>query len=394
MTQIEPIVRYSQRIGFRDLSPVARHKLKTHILDTIGCALGALDLPLIKAIRLDEEEGTRSGPCTLIGGGSGSVERAAFFNTALVRCSEWSDVYFAPGRSCHPSGTFGSLLACTELMDSNGRDLLTALAIACHVQCRLAAADSSETYLPISLAAGVSRSLRLSRPEAINAVRSAAREEGGGGEAQIDWHLEGCEAIIACSLRRFPGHEYAQSTIEAMLELRRTYAINASDVHAVRVGIFRPAFDTVGAGGLVRTAQQAARSLPYLVSAALLDGEVGAEQLAPSRIRKRDIQDLMGRVRVQSMRSYTRRYPEEMPCHVELTMRNGSLLRHEKADYRGHYLRPLSWEQVISKFERLAGGVMSPESMRRIQTAVAGLEYIQVRDLTALLKNAESLSIS
>ena len=84
---------------------------------------------------LNELGGT--GSCTLIGGGSTDLDRAALYNSALIRYLDFNDSYLAKGETCHPSDNLGAILAAGEFAGATGRDLMTALAVAYQVQCRL-----------------------------------------------------------------------------------------------------------------------------------------------------------------------------------------------------------------------------------------------------------------
>jgi 2-methylcitrate dehydratase len=74
---------------------------------------------------------------TLIGGGSTAPDRAALFNSALVRYLDFNDSYIAIAETCHPSDNFGAVLAGSEYAHCSGKDFMTALALAYQVQCRL-----------------------------------------------------------------------------------------------------------------------------------------------------------------------------------------------------------------------------------------------------------------
>lgn len=73
----------------------------------------------------------------MIGGEPDAVDRAALLNGALVRYLDYNDSYLAAGETCHPSDNVGAVLAAAEHADGTGADLMTALAVAYQVQCRL-----------------------------------------------------------------------------------------------------------------------------------------------------------------------------------------------------------------------------------------------------------------
>jgi len=137
MTVAEQMAAFAVRAAWKDVGDRAREQLKIRVLDSLGCALGALGAPPVRAVRRTVEELSDRGPCTLVGGGRAAPDGAALANGALVRYLDFNDSYLAPGETCHPSDNLSAVLAAAEMRGAQGRDLLAALAVAYQVQCRL-----------------------------------------------------------------------------------------------------------------------------------------------------------------------------------------------------------------------------------------------------------------
>src|SRR5881396_4349993 len=168
MTIAERLARFAARASYDDLSEAAREQLKIRVLDALACAIGALDGAPVRLVHDQLEEFDGSGPCSLLGGGHAAPDRAAFYNSALVRYLDFNDSYLAKGETCHPSDNLGAVLAAVEYANRSGRELLTALAVAYQVQCRLsdvapvrARGFDHSTHGAYAVAAGVSRALGL-----------------------------------------------------------------------------------------------------------------------------------------------------------------------------------------------------------------------------------------
>ena len=126
-----------------------------------------------------------------------------------------------------------------------------------------------------------------------------------------------------------------------------------------------------------------------MVAVAILDGQVMPEQYQPGRIQQNDVQTLLRKVRVQSSQDYSQRFPDEMPCRIILTLRQGQRLVKERKDYEGFHTRPMRWETVVEKFERLSTPYADHSQRQQIIEAIANLEAIQVADLARLLGNVK-----
>ena len=168
MTTVEQLAEFVVRVNYEELSKDARQALKIRVLDSLGCALGALDGVVPKLVRQQVEDFGGAEQCALIGGGRTAPDRAAFYNSALVRYLDFNDSYLAKGETCHPSDNLGAVLAAAEYAGSSGREFLAALAVAYQVQCRLsdeapvrAKGFDHTTQGAYAVAAGVSRALGL-----------------------------------------------------------------------------------------------------------------------------------------------------------------------------------------------------------------------------------------
>ncbi|HYA03254.1 MAG TPA: MmgE/PrpD family protein, partial [Syntrophobacteria bacterium] len=177
MTRAEQLAQYVVQARYEDMDAETRRELKIRILDSLGCALGAMRGEPIRLIREHLKDFGGGALCTLVGFGKAAPDRAAFYNSALVRYLDFNDSYLAKGETCHPSDNLGAVLATAEYAGRSGRDLMTALAVAYQVQCRLSDAApvrakgfDHTTQGSYALAAGISKALGLDRERTVNAL--------------------------------------------------------------------------------------------------------------------------------------------------------------------------------------------------------------------------------
>src|SRR5258705_13315336 len=88
--------------------------LRRNALDSVGCAIAALDGETVRAVRYQVESVGGQPRASLIGGGRSSVDQAALFNSVAVRYVDLLDTYLTPGGLCHPADNFGAMLAVAE----------------------------------------------------------------------------------------------------------------------------------------------------------------------------------------------------------------------------------------------------------------------------------------
>jgi 2-methylcitrate dehydratase len=449
MTIVEQMAAFVVRANYDDLSEEARRQLKIRVLDALGCAIGALNGEPVQMIRMQIEDFGGNGRCSLIGGGRTAPDRAALYNSALIRYLDFNDGYLAKGETCHPSDNLGAVLAACEYTNSSGKELLTALAVAYQVQCRLsdvapvrARGFDHTTQGSYALAAGVSKALRLDEDRTANAIAIAGtafnalrvtrtgalsnwkglaypntafsvvhstflamrgitgpREvfEGNkgfmdsiAGHFDLDWSKEDLERVTHTIVKKYNAELHSQSTIEGVLELKHDYQFTGEDIQKIDIDIFDVAYNIIGGGEegekvTVHTKEEADHSLPYLVAAAILDGQVMPLQFLPQRIEREDIQTLLHKVKVRPLDEFSRGFPEEMPTRIQITLNDGRLLSNQKRDYEGFLTRLMTWETIIKKFEQVTQDHLTKKLQYDIENAVANLERIQVSELAGML---------
>jgi 2-methylcitrate dehydratase len=175
-----------------------------------------------------------------------------------------------------------------------------------------------------------------------------------------------------------------------MIELMKSTGFQGKDIDRILVEIFDVAHLIIGGGvegdkTIVRTKEEADHSLPYMVAAAALDGQVMPEQYEPGRIARDDIQSLLARVTVLPDPGFSRRFPEEHACRLTVVLKDGRSLIKEKYDYEGFHTRPMSWAKAEEKFHRLAEKDIDIFRRTEIVDAVRRLDLISVRNLMELL---------
>jgi 2-methylcitrate dehydratase len=448
-TRTERLASFVSRASWGDISPAASEALRIRVLDSLGCAYGAISGEPVRMLRKLVDEFGGKPLCTLIGGGRSAPDRAAFYNGTLVRYLDYNDSYLARGETCHPSDSLGAVLAAAEYAGISGKEFLTALAVAYQVQCRLSEAAPVRahgfdhvTHGAIAAAAGAAKALRLDLQQIVNAVAIAGtannalrvtrtgelshwkglaapnagaaglqaaflamrgitgpREMFEGvkgwmevvsGPFEIDWEEENLERVTRTILKKYNAEIHSQSAIEGMIGLMAGGGFTATDIERIRVDIFDVAHLIIGGGAegdkmVAHTKEEADHSLPYIVAAAALDGEVTPAQYTPERIKRDDVQRLMRRVDVFPDPGFSIRFPEEHACRLTVTLGDGRVLTREMSGYEGFHTRPMSWGGAVRKFHSVAGEHRFRLPMGSIVKAVGHLEKISVRELAMRL---------
>jgi 2-methylcitrate dehydratase len=425
LTAVQELAAFVSSARWEHVSEVSREALKKRVMDALGCAYGAQAAAPVQAIREHTADFGGNPLATLIGGGQTSPDRAAFFNGAAVRYLDFNDCFLGRGEACHPSDNLAPVLAAAEYVGATGVELLTGLAVAYQVQVRLAEVApvrargfDHSTHGSYAAAAGVARVLGLDTERTANAIaisgtafnalrvtRTGSLSNWKGlaypnaafgavhaaflarrgvtgplevfegskgfmdsiaGPFSLDWSNEDLEAVQKTIIKRYNAEGHAQSTLDAVLELREA-GLRAEDVERVDLHVFDVAFEIIGPGAgdkkQVSTKEEADHSLPYLVAAALLDGQMTPAQYADERVRSADVQALLQRVDVHEDAALSAAFPEHQGVRIDIQLKDGGGSRSvERLDYAG----PSTWAALEAKFSGLGGPARLVEIVRRL----------------------------
>jgi 2-methylcitrate dehydratase len=431
------------------LTPEIRQLFKRNILDSLGCAMAALPGRPFAALRDQFEEYRAPGRCTLIGGGKTSLDQAALFNSGLTRYVDLLDSYMSPGGLAHPSDNFGTVLAAAEYADASGEGFMLALAVAYEIQCRFTEVVPVMTkgfnhaiQLAMSTAAATGKLFGLSPEQIANAISIATAdnislacihvepvsqwkgfspgwtgmravyavsmakrgftgppglfegpkglEQMFGGPIQVDWDDPSLDFVKQTVLKKYCSLIHGQPVIEATMDLRRRHNLLAADVEHVRCDTFLAAYDFAG-GGVYGAKdhpwrkEQGDYNLKYLISAALLDGQVGPDQLTDERVQAPDAQAMVARIECHPDAKLTARFPQELGARVTIRTRDGRTLETEHLGYEGGLANPMSWDRVVEKFHWLSEAYADAGLRDRIIEAVQQLDVRPISELMGLL---------
>jgi 2-methylcitrate dehydratase len=214
------LATYADGLRYDDLDDATVESVKVHIIDSLGCGLAAFDERAVRICREVVLANSSGGGATVIGTKRyAAPDLAAFANCAAVRYLDLNDAYVGQITG-HPSDNISACIAVAEVERASTRALITAVALAYEVNCRLIDAfdtsiasrgwDVPVLSLPaVALAAGKLMKLSFDRLE--QAVNLALNDHISLGQTRAqalsDWKgVAGAEAgrnaVFAAMLAR------------------------------------------------------------------------------------------------------------------------------------------------------------------------------------------------
>jgi 2-methylcitrate dehydratase len=179
-TLAHQLADYACALKFEDLSKDVVHEVKRRVIDSLGCALGAWnEEPCAIARKVASDFSAKAGSTIIGTNHKAPPDWAAFANGCCIRYFDYNDTYLSK-EPAHPSDNISAALAVAESTGASGAELITAVALAYEVQCRLCDAASIRargwdhvTYGAFSTALACAHLMRLDAEKTRHAVNIA-----------------------------------------------------------------------------------------------------------------------------------------------------------------------------------------------------------------------------
>lgn len=170
-----------QVIASKSVAPPADviHAVERILLDSMGCALGAVSSPAVVGLRRWASQMSGTPGATLWGTGvASSVPGAALVNCTMTRDLDMNDTYFSHNPA-HSSDNIGACIAVGEAQNASSAEIIKSILIAFEVQMRICeftrrsvfktAGWDQTTFITLAATAAAGALLNLNEEELVNA---------------------------------------------------------------------------------------------------------------------------------------------------------------------------------------------------------------------------------
>ncbi len=416
----ERLANYALNLKYEDIPQEAIQEAKRRIIDSLGCAMGAIDSDPARISReLAKTVSVTGHGSTVIGTGHRTTpDLAAFANGILFRYLDFNDTYLSL-EPAHPSDNISAILAVAEAQKSQAKDVLTAIVLAYEIQCRMCDAASIRargwdhvTYGPFSTALAAGKLFGFTKEQYVHALGLAGTPNNAMRQTRVGElsHWKGCafanaarNGVFAATLARhgmtgpseifegemgffkqvsgpfelapmggengsrdfmilktyvkhFPAEYHSQSAIEAALELRPETG-GWENIESITIESFDAAVDIIAGFAehwRPKSRETADHSMPYVVSAAFMDGDITLDTFTQERINDPKLVELIQTVKVNRNDEMTAGYPDGIPNLLRVKLKDGRTLEKKISYPLGHAKNPMNDQQIEAKFRPLA----------------------------------------
>jgi 2-methylcitrate dehydratase len=367
----EKLAGYADRLRYDDIDAATIERVKSHLIDALGCGIAAFDEPPVRICR-EVALAPAGGVSVVIGTDRRTTpDLASFANGAAFRYYDLNDVYVGKFAG-HPSDHIAACLAVAEAERASAAELITAIVLAYEINCRLmdvldtAARDWDPPVLSlpaVALAAG--KLMKLSREQMVEAVNLAINDHIPMGQTRTqtnsDWKgLADAEAarnavfatllarrgltgpapifegrkgffqlvsgpadvdvdafgghgaqfrINQCGMKPYQAVIYAQTAIDAGIAVAREVG-DLDRISGIEIATTRRGYEQTGRDlekWTPDTRDTADHSLPYITARAMFDGDISNDSYAQDKISDPRIRAFMRKITVNEDPALTAR---------------------------------------------------------------------------------------
>ncbi|MCF8107863.1 MAG: MmgE/PrpD family protein [Desulfohalobiaceae bacterium] len=185
-------------------------------------------------------------------------------------------------------------------------------------------------------------------------------------------------ALMRTSIKPHACCRYKQGPIDGILHIMQEQNLQAQDVAAVTAGVLDAGYalvaDPLEAKQRPGRVVDAQFSMPFGAAVAMHFGKAGLDQYTEEVIQMPVIQDLMQRVSCERNPDLDKEFPEKWPASVTIQTRQGRTYS-TRVDYpKGDPENPLTWDELIEKFQDLTTPVADHIQRKTILERVPSLK--------------------
>jgi len=306
---------------------------------------------------------------------------------------------FLPTGTC---GAFGAAAAAARLMGHDAEGMVNSLGNAGYLLPLSMAEHLMGGYTSKIVQGGQAASAGLTAAGLASAGITGApyvlegSDLGGGftqittrGEPNLERIVERLGehfSIMDVYLKPYTACRHTHGAAQAALELVAKEDFGPQDIEAVDVYTYHIASVAVGKGVTANSTFVSAQfSLPYVVAACLIDGEMGPAQLRGDRISDPAILALSNKVKVNVDPELAMAYPGMTSSRVEIRLKSGETLAKQVDIPKGDPREQMTTEEVADKAKRFASR-RDEKTLDKVVRLSLELEKIgDISELTAIV---------
>jgi 2-methylcitrate dehydratase PrpD len=184
--------------------------------------------------------------------------------------------------------------------------------------------------------------------------------------------------VMRTSIKPHSCCRYKQGPIDGILKIMKEHGLKPADIEEVKLGILKAGIPIVAEPQELKhnpiSVVDAQFSMPFGAAAAILYGRASLNEYTPEKLKSRDVRAMMKRVTCVHDPGLDKVFPMQWPASVSIVTKAGEVFKTRIDHPKGDPENPLTWEELIDKFNELTDPVFEESVRLRIVDLVRKLE--------------------
>jgi 2-methylcitrate dehydratase len=192
--------------------------------------------------------------------------------------------------------------------------------------------------------------------------------------------------INRCSMKAFPTEALTHTPISAVIKLMQTNNISKDDIEEVAIKTVARAADILSDPSKYdpKTRETADHSLPYCLSAAIVDGAVTPASFTKEKIMNSEVRSFLHRIKVSAEPKFEETFPALKQAEAKITTKQGKSFTLTLDYPLGDYREPMDDTTLLKKFDAMVLPVISQAQRDRIVNAIMNID--KEKDIANFMK--------
>lgn len=311
-------------------------------------------------------------------------------------------------RGYHPTalfGTFGATMAASAALGLNIDQAVNAMGIAGsfvsgNLECYSDGSYTKRLHGGSASSAGVTAALLAGKgytgPKSIlEGPRGFYHAYCEGARPEMLLNSDETFEIDGVSFKPHACCRFNQAGIDAVFEIFREQHIDYRAIKSILIELAKTPYEMVGQPQEVKfnptCSVHGQFSAPYSVAIACIEGKALVNEFSDESVQRPDIKDFLKKISIKHTPELDRFFPESFPTRLTITMEDGREFSKEIRYPKGDLENPLSWEEMLDKFNNCASPFLDDGRRQQVIETVRGIEKIKdVSSFTGLLRQKRS----
>jgi len=195
--------------------------------------------------------------------------------------------------------------------------------------------------------------------------------------------------INRCSMKAFPTEALTHTPMSAVIKLMRENNIKKEDIEEVTIGTVARAADILSDPSKYdpKTRETADHSLPYCISACIVDGTVTPASFTKEKIFDPEIRSFLPKIKVVAKPEFEKTFPKLKQASADIRTKNGKTFSITLDYPLGDYREPMDETTLLKKFDSMVLPITGQKRRDEIVDMINHMDEVKdIADFMALLK--------